>query len=66
MKTLNSTPAETPALYLSPEQLAHRWQVSKMTLRRWRHASKISALHIGRQVRFPIAEVERFERESIA
>jgi excisionase family DNA binding protein len=37
-----------------------------MTLRRWRHDNKIRALQIGRQVRFAIAEIERFEREAQA
>lgn len=62
----NTTSLEIPKCFLSPEQLATRWQVSEMTLRRWRHDSKIRALRIGRQVRFPMDEVERFERESIA
>jgi hypothetical protein len=37
-----------------------------MTLRRWRKAGKIKASHIGRGVRFAVAEVERFERDGIA
>lgn len=57
--------ATKPVAFYSPAQLAARWQVTGMTLRRWRKAGKISALLIGRQVRFPIAEIERFERESI-
>lgn len=37
-----------------------------MTIRRWRKAGKLKAHHIGRGVRFAVAEVERFERDSIA
>lgn len=37
-----------------------------MTLRRWRKAGKIRALHLGRQVRFALSEVERFESEAQA
>ncbi|MFZ2281930.1 MAG: helix-turn-helix domain-containing protein [Prosthecobacter sp.] len=58
--------ATKPVAYYSPAQLAARWQVTGMTLRRWRKAGKIKALHIGRGVRFSIAEVERFEREALA
>jgi excisionase family DNA binding protein len=40
--------------------------VSKMTLHRWRRDNKIKALHIGRQVRFALSEIERFEAEARA
>jgi excisionase family DNA binding protein len=55
-----------PAAFLSPAQLATRWQCSGMTLRRWRKAGKLKALHIGRQIRFAVSEVERFEAEASA
>ncbi len=49
---------------LTREELASRWQVSHMTLHRWRNEGKILALKMGRGVRFPLSEVERFEREA--
>ena len=52
--------------YLNPQELAARWKISTMTLRRWRRAGKIKAHHIGRGIRFSMAEVERFEREAEA
>ena len=58
--------ANKPVAFYSPAQLAARWQVTGMTLRRWRKAGKIKASYFGRGVRFAVAEVERFERESIA
>jgi excisionase family DNA binding protein len=63
---MSAIPHTNPPLYLSPAELSARWKVSSMTLRRWRHDNKIRALQIGRQVRFAIAEIERFEREAQA
>ncbi len=37
-----------------------------MTLRRWRKAGKLKVSHLGRGVRIPLAEVERFERDAQA
>lgn len=53
-----------PDLFLSPADLAARWKVSKMTLHRWRKDNKIRALHIGRQVRFALSEIEQFESQA--
>jgi hypothetical protein len=58
--------ATTPAVYYSPAQLTARWQVTGMTLRRWRKAGKLKALHIGRQIRFSVSEIARFENEAAA
>jgi excisionase family DNA binding protein len=65
MKT--NTPAQvvTPAFY-SPADLSKHWKVSGMTLRRWRKAGKLKALHIGRQIRFAASDIERFETEARA
>jgi hypothetical protein len=52
--------------FLSPAQLTARWQVTGMTLRRWRKAGKLKALHIGRQIRFSVSEIARFENEAAA
>jgi excisionase family DNA binding protein len=58
--------ATKPVAFYTTAQLTDRLQVTGMTLRRWRKAGKIKALHIGRGVRFAVAEVERFERDGIA
>lgn len=59
-------PKETASKqFLSPAELGpERWKVSKITLRRWRKGGKLKALKIGRQIRFSIEEIERFEREA--
>jgi len=62
---LNKDKAMPDWLY-SPAQLSHRWQVTGMTLRRWRKAGKLKAMYLGRQIRFSLAEIERFESEAIA
>lgn len=54
-----------PAFLTAPE-LAARWRITTMTLRRWRRAGKLRACYIGRGVRFTTTEVERFEREAEA
>lgn len=62
-----NTPPHTPntaAVFLSPASLCARWKVSDMTLRRWRKDGRLHALHLGRQVRFSLSEVERFEAEA--
>jgi excisionase family DNA binding protein len=58
------TSTSTPQ-YLTPRQLAARFGVHPITLRRWRAERKITATRFGRGVRFAISEIERFERESI-
>jgi excisionase family DNA binding protein len=52
--------------YLTPADLAARWKITTMTLRRWRKAGRLKASYIGRGVRFSVAEIERFEREAEA
>lgn len=51
---------------ITPKQLAARWQVSQLTLRRWRAAGKITAHHLGRGIRFSLADIEKIEAESKA
>lgn len=56
-----------PPVSLTTEQLAARWHVTGMTLRRWRAAGRIPALHVGpRRIVFSLADVERFEQQSRA
>lgn len=52
-----------PVLF-TQANLESRWQVCGLTLRRWRKSGKIKALHLGRGIRFTLAEVERVEREA--
>jgi excisionase family DNA binding protein len=63
-----STPKDTnpPSPFLTPADLATRWKVTQMTLRRWRKAGKIKVSILGRGVRFALSEVERVEREAQA
>jgi excisionase family DNA binding protein len=66
MSTAPQTPAPSSSQFLTPAQLAARWQVTPMTLRRWRQSGKITALHLGRAVRFSLTEIVRIEREAQA
>jgi excisionase family DNA binding protein len=52
------------AAHFTPAQLAARWGVTTITLRRWRQEDRIRALRLGRAVRFTREEVERVEREA--
>lgn len=63
MKTTRDT--HSP-IFLTPADLAARWKVTPMTLRRWRKAGKIKVSLLGRGVRFALSEVERVEREAQA
>ncbi len=64
MKANNPTPETTK--FFTPAELASRWKLTPMTLRRWRQAGKLKTHHFGRGIRFSIAEVERIEREALA
>ena len=55
-----------PPSFLTPTELAARWKLTPMTLRRWRHANKLKAHHLGRGIRFAMAEIERIESEAQA
>ena len=61
-----ATHPDHPTEFLTPRQLANRWQITPMTLRRWRKQGKIAAHFLGRGVRFAIEDVERFEAEAKA
>jgi excisionase family DNA binding protein len=58
-----TTDLPTPP-FLTPAELAARWRITPITLRRWRHKDRIKAAFMGRGVRFSRAEIERFEREA--
>jgi excisionase family DNA binding protein len=56
---MKATPIEV--IFLTPQQLAARWNVHPITLRRWRQAGKIKAHRFGRGIRFSENEVALFE-----
>ena len=47
--------------FWTTKQLTVRWQIAEGTLRRWIREGRISAVKVGRQLRFTQAEVDRFE-----
>jgi len=57
---------QTSPAYYTPADLAARWKVHPLTIRRWRKAGKLQTSFIRRGVRISISEVERFEREAQA
>lgn len=62
---MNKTPLP-PTSFLTSAELAARWKITPITLRRWRKAGKLKACFIGCGVRFTAEEIARFEREAQA
>lgn len=62
---MNANTCSSAPVFLTPRQLAARFGVHTVTLRRWRAEGKITATRFGRGIRFAISEIERLERESI-
>jgi excisionase family DNA binding protein len=60
------TTTTSPSSYLTPAELAAKWKVTTITLRRWRNAGKLKAAFLGRGVRFSPEEIARFERDAQA
>ncbi len=60
-----TTDLHTPP-FLTPAELAARWKITPMTLRRWRRMGRIKALHLGRGIRFALADIEKIETDSKA
>ncbi len=56
----------TSSPFLTPAELATRWQVTTMTLRRWRKSGKLATVHLGRGIRFALSDVERLEQDAKA
>lgn len=53
--------------FLSERELAVRWSSSVKTLQSWRLKGKGPKFtKLGRSVRYPVPEVERFEAENMA
>lgn len=63
-KTISHAPDPSLATFLTSAELAERWKVTPMSLRRWRKAKKIRAYHIGRGIRFALEEVKKFEEDA--
>jgi len=66
MKTQEHSAPNNPSAFLTNAELAARWKLTPITLRRWRHSNKLKAHHLGRGIRFAMAEIERYEREAQA
>lgn len=57
---LEKSPATNATL--SAGELAARWHVTPMTLRRWRKAGRLPVIRVGpRRIVFRLADVEAFE-----
>ena len=52
------------AQFVSPECLAQRLSVSRMTIYRWIGQEKIKSIKIGRLVRISESEIQRFVESS--
>lgn len=50
-----------PAEFLTTKELTVRWKVAEGTIRRWIREGRLSAVKIGRQLRFAESEINRFE-----
>jgi predicted DNA-binding transcriptional regulator AlpA len=50
--------------YLTPEQVAERYQISEATVKEWRYKRVGPAyLRLGKRVRYSLASLEKWERE---
>jgi excisionase family DNA binding protein len=51
-------------VYLTPDQVADRYQVSEATLKEWRYkGTGPEYVRLGRHVRYPATALERWEAE---
>jgi hypothetical protein len=51
---------------ITQNELAQRWEISEATLERWRSQRKgPQFLRLGGQVRYPLVDVESYERERL-
>jgi excisionase family DNA binding protein len=49
---------------IPPNTLAAMWQVSRQTICRLITKGELGSIRVGGQVRVPVSEVERYEREN--
>jgi hypothetical protein len=55
--------AAAPVVYLTPKEVAARFQVCARTVTDWSKAGRfVKPVIIGRKVRYPLAAIEAFER----
>lgn len=64
--TARSEPSVITPHFLTPKQLASRWQCSLMKLRRMRARGELPVSYIGRSARYAMADVQRVELEARA
>jgi excisionase family DNA binding protein len=51
-------------VYLTPDQVAERYQVSEATLKEWRYKGVGPRyMRLGRHVRYPATSLEEWERQ---
>lgn len=51
-------------VYLTPDQVAERYQVSEATLKEWRYkGTGPEYVRLGRHVRYPAKALEQWERD---
>jgi hypothetical protein len=65
--SISSAPPEPPRLmFLTPKQLANRWQCSIEKLKRMRRAGSLPVFYIGRTARYAIGDVVKIEADAAA
>jgi predicted site-specific integrase-resolvase len=64
-KSKSARLASSEAIWFTAAQLAQRWQVNPMTIRRWHYNGKLRGRTFGRGViRFSQSDVLAFEQEA--
>lgn len=55
-----------PLAVYTPSELARRWRISRKTLANWRSLGRGPRwIKIGHAVRYPIAEIQRAEKQHL-
>lgn len=54
---------DTPSPFLTKAQLAKRWLCSTMKVQRMMRSGSLPYIHLGRSVRFDIADIMRVETQ---
>ena len=63
METSAAALQDAPSLFLTEKQLAERWQLTPKTIQRMVRRGELQPVVISRSPRFPIADVQRYERD---
>lgn len=61
---MKPNPPHTPSELITADALARRWNLSKVSLWRYRRAGRIRAVKIGRGVRFRMCDIEKAEQDA--